>query len=303
MNEFLAQIYGTSDALEKTAQSVLLSKLAEDEGIDLSGLSPDQLEEIAQSVLTESSDEGAEGEDLSKEAQANIAEADFLGRVMAHSMTQELDLIKQAGVMDKLRGAGGKIKEVAGKGYQGAKKGLSAAKDGVKRYGKLMRGGDTIRNSDTGKMIRPGNHKSAFQDKHGRWARSEARKSLGARVGTGAALAGGGAAAYKMSKEASAFETLATQRALQMLQEQGYDVDGMQAQQYQQPQAAQQLRPTQQLAPQQGLGVQNYGYGVQDQYNQGGYEKLADPMDQFWGSVDDRAYEMLGEAGYLEDSE
>ncbi len=313
MNEFLAQIYGTSDALEKTAQSVLLSKLAEDEGIDLSGLSPDQLEEIAQSVLTES-DEGAVEGDLSKEAQENVAEADFLGRVMAHSMTQELDLIKQAGFMDKVRSAGGAIKTHAGKAYGGAKKGLSS-------FGEHLKGGKKINVSDGkgSKVKRVGNTTAGAIDPR---LRKDFAKSQGARAGLAAGIGAAGYGAkkgYDKVKEASAFETLATQRALQMLQEQGYDVDGMQGQQEQYAQPQMQA-PQYRVAPQlggQSYGGQGYGYGAQEQqggfqggYPQGqaqmsapGYEKVADPMEHFWGSVDSRAYEMLGEAGYLEDSE
>lgn len=337
MNEFLAQIYGTSDALEKTAQSVLLSKLAEDEGIDLSGLSGDQLEEIAQSVLNESENEGSD-EELSKEAQENIAEADFLGRVMAHSMTQEIDLIKQAGFGDAMRGAGRAIKSRAGGAYNTAKevgkKGLSKAHSGAKRGVELLRGGNqstlgsvSDKGSKPGRRV--GNSLSALKGGFGDAAKSEARKSLGARAGAGAALGAGGYGAHKaMSKEASAFETLATQRAMQMLQEQGYDVDGMQQQQeqYAQPQQQQyaqpQLRaPQYRVAPQlagQSYSGQGYGYGPQEQQGglqnqaapQGqaqmsapGYEKVADPMEHFWGSVDERAYQLLGDAGYLEDSE
>ena len=56
MNQWLASIYGTGgfeDDLEKTAQAHLLSKLAEEEGLDLSGLSQDQLDELAQQVLAD----------------------------------------------------------------------------------------------------------------------------------------------------------------------------------------------------------------------------------------------------------
>lgn len=55
MNSFLAQAYGTNGSdqdsdLEKTAQALMLSKLAEQEGIDLSGLDEQQLSMLAQEV-------------------------------------------------------------------------------------------------------------------------------------------------------------------------------------------------------------------------------------------------------------
>lgn len=106
MDAYLANIYGTgvsSDSLEKTAQAELLYKLAEEEGIDLSGLDEDQLSALADQVITDNQDPNAGGgaEDPGvggeEEAQAKFAEADFLGRVMAHSYTQELNKIAAEG--------------------------------------------------------------------------------------------------------------------------------------------------------------------------------------------------------------
>lgn len=155
MNNWLAQAYGTNGAghdsdLEKTAQAMMLSKLAQDEGIDLSGLNEDQLAMLAQEVSQQLAQqqggemggqpgmpgmpaagggmpmqppqaqtaqppmpmpqaggagpgpqapaEGMPGfsDDQVKVAQAKMAEADFLGRMMAHALHQELNIIKQA---------------------------------------------------------------------------------------------------------------------------------------------------------------------------------------------------------------
>lgn len=112
VNEWLAQVYGTNGAgteedVEKTAQAMMLSKLAEAEGIDLSGLNEEQLQVLADQVVAQDGQvaEGAEAddaagqemvdpemteEDQEKVAQAKFAEADFLGRVMAHSFHQEM---------------------------------------------------------------------------------------------------------------------------------------------------------------------------------------------------------------------
>lgn len=55
MNPWLAQIYGTdgADDLEKTAQNHLLQKLAEEQNIDLSQFSPEELQALLQEVMGE----------------------------------------------------------------------------------------------------------------------------------------------------------------------------------------------------------------------------------------------------------
>jgi hypothetical protein len=177
MNDFLARAYDTNGAsresdMEKAAQAMLLSKLAQDENVDLSGLTEDQLALLAQEVAAQVASQqgqggmpGAEGgmpggmpgmgappmggmpgmggppmgappmggapkppgagggpaqaniqpagggapppggapggeggfsEEQVKVAQAKMAEADFLGRMMAHAMVQEMGRIKTA---------------------------------------------------------------------------------------------------------------------------------------------------------------------------------------------------------------
>lgn len=99
MNAFLDEVYGTSagsEDLEKVAQANMLAKLAEEEGIDLSGLNEEQLGALAEQVISDqtaepaaAADAGAEDE-AEKVAQAKFAEADFLGRTMAHAFAQEM---------------------------------------------------------------------------------------------------------------------------------------------------------------------------------------------------------------------
>lgn len=151
MHTFLSTAYGTNGAgrdsdLEKTAQAMMLSKLAEQEGIDLSGLDENQLALLAQEVSQQIASQQAGGaggppgmpgmpaagggapmappqaqaaapvpmpaaagagpgpqapgegmtDEAVKVAQAKMAEADFLGRMMAHALHQELGLIKAA---------------------------------------------------------------------------------------------------------------------------------------------------------------------------------------------------------------
>jgi hypothetical protein len=227
MDEKLAQIYGTgqTDAgedLQKTAAAELLVKLAAQEGIDLDKCSDDQIaamvselfktaefppppagekketkgeESSGESSPNESKEEKKEEKkDESKEAQAKFAEADFLGRTMAHAMVQELDLIeKQAGKGDFLK----MIREKAGKA------GTAVAGAGKKAGGAI---------AGAAKKVNAG-HVAA-----------------GAGGFAAGALAGGFSAKRKAEdkkKEGSALETLIEQRALDMLKTAGYvDAEG-----------------------------------------------------------------------------
>lgn len=116
MDQTLAKIYGTNEEVqdaEKLASAELAEKLAEGEELNLDGLSTDDLEALAQQVLSAGADEGAEEEqteeqvesedaeeektasDETTEAEEKLAEADYLGRVMAHSYVQELKNIEK----------------------------------------------------------------------------------------------------------------------------------------------------------------------------------------------------------------
>lgn len=126
MDEQLAQIYGTGqpvaydqEDLQKTAAAELLVKLAAEQGVDLNQFSDKEIGEMITTLYKNAQEEGAappfagketpaeekaeekkeekKEEEKEKEAQAKFAEADFLGRVMAHAMVQELNSIdKQA---------------------------------------------------------------------------------------------------------------------------------------------------------------------------------------------------------------
>lgn len=120
MNLDLAAIYNTpgahtSEDQEKVAQFDLFSKLASDAGVDLSALSDDQVAHLwnetmgKQAAEQPKEDKDAEEQEANekkaaaeaefaskKEWQEKIAEADHLGRVMAHAYVHELNQIKQA---------------------------------------------------------------------------------------------------------------------------------------------------------------------------------------------------------------
>lgn len=114
MNEILAQAYGTREKLaaaqpqEKTAEAALLDelvKVAEAEGVDLNQLDDNDIAEILAGAMQAAGQEAAPAEktasadegELSAEDGAKLQEADFLGRVMAHAMFDEMSNIQSAG--------------------------------------------------------------------------------------------------------------------------------------------------------------------------------------------------------------
>jgi hypothetical protein len=219
MDEQLAAIYGTGqveyeeDDLEKTAAAELLVKLAEEEGLDLNQFSD---EEIAGMIneLQGGIEHTAEAEETD-EGQEKFAEADFLGRVMAHSMVQELNNIeKEAAKIPGATSATGRfLRRQVGK---------------VKRVGQLLTGSEAKRLEG----MSPTRGATAMLAKE-RKAVEKARniaKGVGKGVGIGAAAGVGGYAGAKAGKgkekKGSAFDTVAEQRALEMLHEAGYEVPG-----------------------------------------------------------------------------
>jgi len=237
MDEELAAIYGTGssateDDIEKVAAAEMLDKLAEAEGVDLNDFSDDEIlgmiSELSHSTKTASAQQ--EEEEVTDEAQEKLAEADFLGRVMAHSMHQELENIQKEalstgeigmkarhlakkfpGVSDILAGSatrkGGR--SVVEGARTGAAKAVSRSGIPTRQQGRAV--------SKLQNLIEAGGKKTM------RGGSTQIAKG----VGKGAATVGGvGLAAYgakkALEKESSALETLAEERAYEMLQEAGY---------------------------------------------------------------------------------
>jgi hypothetical protein len=245
MDQFLAEFYGTGapepaaqeDELEKMAQLTLLSQEAKAEGFDLSQLSDEEIIKVAQELY--GSAEGgtpAPEADLEKEAQAKFEEADFLGRVMAHSFNQELgEIEKQAGML----GRGYKAtKGALGKAYEKTLGRVGAKAEEL--YGRKGLSQEAF-NKEIAKVREAQPDLTAEQafsrvaDKFGR--RSKA-VGIGAQVGAGAAGAGAaGGLGYggykgvqasrgeKRSSDESAYEQLVAQRMYQHLDAAGYDAD------------------------------------------------------------------------------
>jgi hypothetical protein len=125
MNKFLADLYGTaetvgagsSDDTEKLAEAKLLDDFFQAEGIDVDKLSDDTIVKVAyqlfgddSAIVKEASDESeaeeeAEGpvhekkeskdEKEEEGEEEKVAQADFLGRVMAHAFHQEKTAIEK----------------------------------------------------------------------------------------------------------------------------------------------------------------------------------------------------------------
>jgi len=122
MDQFLAEYYGTTktassaqEDYEKQASVELFLKLASEEGIDLNALPDAQVqglydtwvkaaaeghedekeEERREAVVEEAKKEHESAKQEKAEKAEKVAEADFLGRVMAHSYVQEMRKIAE----------------------------------------------------------------------------------------------------------------------------------------------------------------------------------------------------------------
>lgn len=118
MDQYLNSLYPKDYAIEKIAQNSALYKLANQEGLDISGLTPDQLEALAQEQLAALNEEQPQEETAIKEAQAQLEVADYMGRIMAHAYHQEMGLIEKAasaGMLGAGEAAIGKAKGPVGR--------------------------------------------------------------------------------------------------------------------------------------------------------------------------------------------
>lgn len=277
MDQFLAEHYGTKTAsapsqedLEKQAQAELFAKLAADNGIDLEKLSEEQVVYLWDRTFSKTAEEDkddkdekkdddkekdSEGDDevksaaaqeheQKKEAAAKLAEADFLGRVMAHSLVNELRKIASDNEGDA------EEKDAAGESEEGEakeaamppqlRKALDKGKSVASRAGELVTGSKAknlkskaetaIRSAGEAKAKGSKTQKGweGLAKKYSPAAKDEAKKVKLTRIGLGAAAAGGvagGAAAAASKKEASAIDELAAVEAVKTAAESGYDID------------------------------------------------------------------------------
>lgn len=297
MDPKLAEIYGTNQQteadLEKLAAAELAEGLANDEELTTEGMTEEELEAVAQDVLNASGEEGEqEGGDIdgqektsaAEEAQEKLAEADYLGRVMAHAYVNELNGIqgemeKEAGMTGGQRSAyaakqtakkvGGKVGDFLGKvkdiaTAKQAREGFSAAKKSKDIGGKAMAMGQKGALSEKGKK-RAGElaAKNLGEGKeHMKSGLKGAAKTVGLYGGGAAALYGGKKA---LEKKSSALDTLVEARALEILQASGIDPDAL--------------------------------------TEVDGQEKVSDPREALAGAVEERAWALLGQYGVVPNEE
>lgn len=253
MNEFLAELYGTQeniageDDFEKQAAAEFLVKLAAEEGVDLDSLSDAEV-----AGLLEEIEKGASS-DFEDEAQEKLAEADFLGRAMAHAYVDELaEIEKDAATRAEMifggKGgrAGGEISEQAAKTFEQGVKAQRGRKAAFERAtkGKMGAGHKGARGilGRIGKFHATGARQMASAFAKGGPAKAGLGKQLlerGKRFGIGAskfapAAAVAGLGAYGLHKALKgkekksyneAIEDAAAERAYEMLADAGYDIE------------------------------------------------------------------------------
>lgn len=267
MDQFLAEHFGTktASAQDDSAQNQveLFQKLAGDNGIDLESMTEAQISYLWNQTFSKTaSEEGDEGKDKEsegeddkkeeakkeheekKEAMAKMAEAEFLGKVMAHSLVSELRKIASADEEsdeDKTAGAteiGMKLREGAktvGKHLKDAataktlREGLGAKKNVGSALGASMAGRHAMQNAPKG--ARDAMQKAVLTE-----AGDAAKKKIQSGALKTTALYGGGATAAgaatyaatrkkKDSKEASALDELGAKNAIEKAAEAGFDID------------------------------------------------------------------------------
>lgn len=280
MDQFLADYYGTGSTpavqanddetkLAQAAEIELFGKLAAANGIDLNTLTDAQIEQLYADTFSKEAefppakedkdDKGGEEEAESKKekakeeheekkaSQEKLAEADFLGRVMAHAYVQELNKIAAATGEEgetkealsateigmKARHHGGKALEAGKKALKGVgdafsgkqlREGLQGKANSESALGKHLSGKAALHapkgmRDSTQKAIHEGAEANAKKNiRHG------AAKTVAA-YGGAAAAAGGAAHAAGKKKESSAIDELAADLAVEKAAAAGWDAE------------------------------------------------------------------------------
>jgi hypothetical protein len=275
MDEFLNELYGTSETiagedLEKQAATEFLVKMAAEEGVDLDDLSDEEIGDLLGEIQGMGKEASAQHEaqteeGVDDETLAKMAEADYLGRQMAHAYVAELAEIEKeaAGVYGpqisaarlgyrRLQSALGRA---AGKAGEGAKavgewtgvsqigRGISKSRASGKAKDKLVGQAQRAQKMYPGGKEQ-GRGASALKDRYtaaikgkasrqseGKQEAVEGLKRFGKRVaGPAAALEAArrvGKAQGESEKKSfhEEFEAAAQERAYEMLADAGYDVE------------------------------------------------------------------------------
>ncbi len=220
MDPTLAEIYGTNQVsqedLEKTAAAELAENLADEGQTEMGSLSEEDLEAAAEEILSEVSE--PEGD----ETQEKIAEADYLGRTMAHAYVNELQAIEKEAAAAEGAKKAWQVGSRVGRALEGIGSKLTPNKvsdkvfsrSKIKSMREARKGGASM--GDVAKSI------TQHSDK-GYEAMGKLHKGVGAgAIGVGASAAGYGV--HKaMEKKSSALDELVELRALEILNASGID--------------------------------------------------------------------------------
>ncbi len=309
MHAWLAQIYGTngaggSDDIEKTAQSMLVEKLADAEGIDISNLTEEQLAQLAMELMPEEGQQqlqqgqqqpmaGVPGAGGQQQVQQPGAGQQPMGgqpggqqmggqqAPMAGQQPQQ-GMVAQAGgeapseeEVDITKEAQAKFEEAD---FLGRVMAHAFTQETEKIASAKTAGAGEVASRALGAARQFGGQAASKAQQVGGQVAQHVKSNKGM-YGAGAAGAAGGFAAGRMSKEASIIMTkLATIRAGEILAENGIDPNSvnLQPQQTQQRQAA----PAAQAQGQQPVS------------------QVAQPRQEVQQAVDQQAVEMLKAAGF-----
>jgi len=277
MNEWLAQMYGTNtdpqvveEEQAKLAQVELFAKLASDSGVDLDEYTDEQIQELFNEVMLKEAQENEPGEGAAHEKSESkakeegedegeaatkekakeefaekkafsekFAEADFMGRVMAHAFTQEKDAIEKTAKEDK-KPLSERVGEAAGRnlekgtaavggGYGGAVGGVGGAV-AARKAGEKIVGKHWVRSQQGGKLGRLG---KAIGGKKGQIAGAALGAAGGAAAGGLAGRGYGrfakgmtrGAAEEKKASATPNLDLIAAEHAVKIAEAAEYDTD------------------------------------------------------------------------------
>ncbi len=240
-NDWLSEYFGDEIAedLEKTAQAHLLTKMAEQHNIDINQLSDEDIQALLTQLLgnldqhPEAQVNQMQGhgtsqapnaqmpttgntspnitQNMAKEAQARLEEADTLGRVMAHAYTDELQKI--AGVS-----AGGTPRSIKGAIGNMALKAKMKGRAHMQDHGKKYLGGAAIAGAGALAGRASKKEKNASSLAFEKLANDRAIEILNT-LGIGQDQE----SAQEPAQEDVSFDQAVDTRALQMLAEAGYD--------------------------------------------------------------------------------
>lgn len=178
----------------------------------------EETEEASDESAEDSAEETEETEESGDEEQEKVAEADQLGRIMAHSFVQELRSIETEKVA-KAEGPGNLKGKLTMKAHK--------AKDSAKALpGKVM---NAVK--DAPKNLKAAVKSPKFQSKvtqvgmQARHNRGKLGLAAGAAAGAAAAVGAKKAAKKSMTKKSSALDTLATMRAQEILEQNGIKIE------------------------------------------------------------------------------